>query len=76
MNTILTRKNEPKAFAIHYRRLEVRPISLPRNKLEYNSDGLFSDGDLPCKIVIAFVKTKVSKLLVQIKIIVVLSLIH
>lgn len=41
MNSILTRKNEPKAFAIHYRRLEVRPISLPRNKLEYNSDGLF-----------------------------------
>ena len=49
INAILTRKNEPKAFGIHYRRLEVRPISLPRNKLEYNSDGLFVDSDLPVK---------------------------
>ena len=53
----MTRKNEPKAIGIHYRRIEVRPISLPRNKEEYNSDGLFTDSDLPCKIVICFVKT-------------------
>ena len=32
INTILTKKNEPKAVGIHYRRIEVRPISLPRNK--------------------------------------------
>ena len=57
INTILTKKNEPKAVGIHYRRIEVRPISLPRNKEEYNSDGLFTDSDLPCKIVICFVKT-------------------
>ena len=49
INAILTRKNEPKSFGIHYRRLEVRPISLPRNKLEYNSDGLFVDSELPVK---------------------------
>ena len=49
INTILTRKSEPKVFGIHYRRLEVRPISLPRNKLEYNSDGLFVDSELPVK---------------------------
>ena len=58
INSILVRKNEPKAVGIHYRRIEVRPISLPRNKEEYNSDGLFTDSDLPCKIVICFVKTK------------------
>ena len=57
INTILTRKNEPKSIGIHYRRIEVRPISLPRNKEEYNSDGLFTDSDLPCKIVLCFVKT-------------------
>ena len=49
INTILTRKNEPKAIGIHYRRLEVRQISLPRNKIEYNSDGLFNDCDMPCR---------------------------
>ena len=58
INTILTRKNEPKAIGIHYRRLEVRPYSLPRNKIEYNSDGLFSDEEMPCRIVIGFVLTK------------------
>ena len=58
INSILVRKNEPKAVGIHYRRVEVRPISLPRNKEEYNSDGLFTDSDLPCKIVICFVQTK------------------
>ena len=58
INTILTKKDEPKAIGIHYRRIEVRPISLPRNKEEYNSDGLFTDSDLPCKIVICFVQTK------------------
>ena len=58
ISSILTRKNEPKAIGIHYRRVEVRPISLPRNKEEYNSDGLFTDSDLPCKIVLCFVKTK------------------
>ena len=58
INTIMTRKNEPKTIGIHYRRIEVRPISLPRNKEEYNSDGLFTDSDLPCKIVICFVHTK------------------
>ena len=58
INTIITRKNEPKAIGIHYRRIEVRPISLPRNKEEYNSDGLFTDSDLPCKIVLCFVLTK------------------
>lgn len=58
INSILTRKNEPKAVGIHYRRLEVRPYSLPRNKVEYNSDGLFCDEEMPCRLVIGFVQTK------------------
>ena len=32
ISTILARKSEPKAISIHYRRIEVRPISLPKNK--------------------------------------------
>jgi hypothetical protein len=58
INAILTRKNEPKAVGIHYRRLEVRQYSLPRNKVEYNSDAIFCDEEIPCRIVIAFVNTK------------------
>ena len=45
INSIMTSKSDPKAIGIHYRRVEVRPFSLPRNKLEYNSDGLFCDSD-------------------------------
>ena len=58
LNSILTRKNEPKAVGIHYRRLEVRPYSMARNKVEYNSDGLFCDEEIPCRLVIGFVLTK------------------
>ena len=58
ISSIMTSKTDPKAIGIHYRRVEVRPFSLPRNKLEYNSDGLFSDSDSPCRIVICFVKSE------------------
>jgi hypothetical protein len=58
LNSILTRKNEPKAIGIHYRRLEVREYSMPRNKVEYNSDAIFCDEEIPCRLVIAFVTTK------------------
>jgi hypothetical protein len=57
INSIMTRKNDPQTISIHYRRVEVRPFSLGRNKAEFNSDTLFTDSDLPCKIVICFVKT-------------------
>jgi hypothetical protein len=55
INSIMTRKNNPQTIAIHYRRIEVRSFSLGRNKKEYNSDTLFTDSDLPCKIVLCFV---------------------
>ena len=57
ISTILTRKSEPKAISIHYRRIEIRPISLPKNKEEYYSESLFQDADLPCRIVVCFVET-------------------
>ena len=57
ISTILSRKNEPKAISIHYRRIEIRPISLPKNKEEYYSESLFQDADLPCRIVVCFVET-------------------
>ncbi len=55
MNSILTRKNEPKAIVIHYRRIEVRPISIIKDKEDFYSDSLFPDSDLPCRIVLCFV---------------------
>ncbi len=55
INSILTRKNEPKSIVIHYRRIEVRPISITKDKEDYYSDSLFTDSDLPCRIVICFV---------------------
>jgi hypothetical protein len=58
INSIMTRKNNPETIAIHYRRTEVRSFSLGKNKLVFNTDTLFSDSDLPCKIVICFVKSK------------------
>ncbi len=58
INTIMTRKNDPQTIGVHYRRIEVRPINLVPNNEEYNSGTLFTDSDLPCKIVICFVKTK------------------
>ncbi len=58
LNSIMTRKNNPETIAIHYRRTEVRSFSLGKAKLVFNTDTLFSDSDLPCKIVICFVKSK------------------
>jgi hypothetical protein len=58
LNSIMTRKNDPQTIGIHYRRIEVRPFNLVPNNEEYNSGTLFTDSDLPCKIVICFVKTK------------------
>ena len=58
LNAIMTRKNDPQSISVHYRRTEVRPISITRNKEEFNSDSIFTDSDLPCKIVICFVESE------------------
>lgn len=55
LSTIMSRKNEPKAVTIHFRRLEVRSISLTKNKQDYYSDSLFSDSNMPCRIIVTFV---------------------
>ena len=46
-----------RSIGLHFRKIEILPISLPRNKQEYNSDNLFVD-DFPCCIVIVFVESE------------------
>ena len=46
-----------KSVAIHYRKIEIRNISLVAGKEEYNSENLFSS-DCPCRIVIGFIESK------------------
>lgn len=58
INSILSRKHEPKSIAIPYRRLEVRCLSIPVNKEEFYSDSMFTQTDLPCRIIICFVLAK------------------
>ncbi len=58
LSTILSRKNEPRAISIHFRRIEIRPVGIPKDKIEYYSESLFSDSDLPCRIVLCFVQTQ------------------
>jgi hypothetical protein len=55
INSILTRKTLPKVITIHYRRIEVRPITVPKSKVHFYSDSIFTDADLPCRIVVCFV---------------------
>lgn len=38
-------------IAIHYRRIEIRPYTIPVNSVEYWSPSLFSESDLPCRII-------------------------
>ena len=46
-----------KTVAIHYRKIEIRTLSLVAGKEEYNSENLFSS-DCPCRIVICFIESK------------------
>jgi hypothetical protein len=57
IEAILSRKEEPNAIALHHRRVEVRPISIIKNKIEFYSDSLFPESDLPCRIVLCFIET-------------------
>jgi hypothetical protein len=49
-------------IAIHYRRIQMLCCSVTKDKEEYWSETLFSDSDLPCKIIVCFVDTKSKKL--------------
>ena len=44
-----------KSIALHYRRVEITTISLPRHKQEYFSDALFND-DVPCRVIVCFIE--------------------
>jgi hypothetical protein len=46
---------ETKSISIHYRRIEIRQITIPKNKREVFTESLFPDSDLPCRIVVCFV---------------------
>jgi len=44
------------SVSIHYRKTEIREVSLPKDKIEYFSDNLFSD-DIPCRVVVCFIQS-------------------
>ena len=53
LSRLLTERSVP----LHFRRIEIIPLSLNSGKEEYNSDNLFPS-EIPCRIVIAFVVSK------------------
>lgn len=57
LNSLMTTKAQ-KSISIHYRRIEIRPISLPNGKEVYYTNALFSNPDLPCRMIVCFVQTK------------------
>jgi hypothetical protein len=58
INSILVNPKEQRDITIHYRKLEVKTVSLPTDKQEFYTQSLFHDADLPCKIVVCFVEGK------------------
>jgi hypothetical protein len=44
-------------IAIHYRRIQILYCPVSKDKEEYWSESLFSDSDLPCRIIVGFVVT-------------------
>jgi hypothetical protein len=57
ISSIMSRKEQPNEIALHHRRIEVRPITIVKNKIEFYSDSLFPESDLPCRIVLCFIET-------------------
>lgn len=43
--------------AIHYRRLEIRPVAIPNGNRDYYTKSLLSDSDTPCKVILCFVES-------------------
>lgn len=56
ISTVLAKKS----VSMHYRRTELRLVTMPKDKLEFNSDQLFSD-EMPCRIVVFFVEESARK---------------
>lgn len=49
-----------KSVALNFRRVEIRPLNIPREKIEFNSENLFPDA-VPCRLIFAFVADKAKK---------------
>lgn len=45
-----------KSIGLHFRRIEIKCYTLPKESEEYNSEVLFQD-DLPCRIVLCFIES-------------------
>jgi len=57
LSSIMSQKHDPKPVSIHFRRIELRVISLPHSKQDYYSSPMFAESDLPCKIILMFVES-------------------
>ena len=55
LSYLMSKKEDTKPVTIQFRKFEVMPMSVPKFKQDYQTGDLFVDGDLPCRIVIAFV---------------------
>jgi len=53
----MSQKHDPKPVSIHFRRIEIKVVSLPHSKQDYYSSPLFAESDLPCKIILMFVES-------------------
>ncbi len=58
LSYLMSKKEDTKPVTIQFRKFEVLPMSVPKFKQDYQTGDLFVDGDLPCRIVIAFVDAK------------------
>jgi hypothetical protein len=48
---------EPQEVSIHFRKQEIKIISVPKGKSEFVTETLFPDSDLPCKMIVCFIPT-------------------
>lgn len=56
INSILTRSVNNKPVGIHYRKIDVRPLTIPRNSQVFHSELLFTD-DIPARLIVCFVES-------------------
>lgn len=55
-NSLLTKTIDNKPVVIPYRKIEIFPVTIPRNSAVYHSQLLFSD-DMPVRVVIVFLES-------------------
>jgi hypothetical protein len=52
---------EPNEVTIHFRKQEIKVVSIPKGKSEFVTESLFPDSDLPCKLIVCFIPTENKK---------------